>query len=163
FVLLGEIEVVVLALERQRAPIFAVLACEQLSRLDAGPEPLRGAAQLELRVDVELARDIHRSEEDIAELFGPALLRAEILLQLAELVEQLVVVARKRGIRDLVRLLDGVRHDRARRLLAVPRAVATQPLRQELQVEKGLLEALHAIGAPWTPSAEQPYRLRRCS
>src|SRR5207302_8475887 len=86
FVLLGEIEVVVLALERKRAPIFAVLACEQLGCFDARPKALRRAPQLELRVDVELARHVDRGKEDIAELFGPALLRAEILLQLAQLV-----------------------------------------------------------------------------
>src|SRR5439155_2327234 len=56
--------------------------------------------------------------------------------QVAELVEQLRVVAGERGIRDLVRLLDRVRDDGRRRLLPIPGAVAAQPLRQPLQLEK---------------------------
>ena len=64
--------------------------------------------------------------------------------QVAELVEQLRVVVRKRRVGDLVGLLDGVRHDRARRLLAVPGTLAAQPLGQQLQLEEGLLQALHA-------------------
>jgi len=49
--------------------------------------------------------------------------------QVSELVEQLRVVSRERGVGDLVRLLDGVRDDRLRRLLAIPRALAAQSLR----------------------------------
>src|SRR5581483_7068770 len=60
--------------------------------------------------------------------------------EVAELVEQLLVVTGERGVRDLVGLLDRVRHDRLRRLLAIPRAVAAQPLCQPLQVEERLLE-----------------------
>jgi hypothetical protein len=60
--------------------------------------------------------------------------------QVAKLVEQLGVVVGERGIRNLVRLLDGVRDDRARVLLAVPRTVAAKPLCQLLKVEKGLCE-----------------------
>ena len=59
--------------------------------------------------------------------------------QIAELVEELLVVAGERGICDLVGLLDRMRDDRARRLLAVPRAVAAQPLGQPLQVEERLV------------------------
>src|SRR5207248_2184735 len=61
--------------------------------------------------------------------------------QIAELVEQLRVVLGQRCIRDFIRLLDRVRHDRARGLLAVPRAIAAQPLGQLLQLEKGLCQA----------------------
>jgi hypothetical protein len=60
--------------------------------------------------------------------------------QVPQLIEQLRVVARERGVRDLVRLLDRMRDDRLRRLLAVPRAIAAQALRQALQVEKCVCE-----------------------
>jgi hypothetical protein len=56
--------------------------------------------------------------------------------QVAELVEELLVVSRERGVRDLVRLLDGVRDDRPLGLLAIPRAVTAQPLRECLQLEQ---------------------------
>ena len=56
--------------------------------------------------------------------------------EVAELVEQLLVVAGERRVRDLVGLLDRVRDDRRRGLLAVPGAVAAQALRQALQLEK---------------------------
>ncbi len=46
--------------------------------------------------------------------------------QVAELVEQLGAVAGVGGVGDFVRLLDGVRDDRSRRLLAIPGALATQ-------------------------------------
>ena len=60
--------------------------------------------------------------------------------QVAELVEQLRVVARERRVGDLVGLLDGVRHDRARGLLAVPGAVAAQALGQLLELEERPVE-----------------------
>ena len=60
--------------------------------------------------------------------------------QVAELVEQLGRVARLGGVRDLVGLLDGVRDDRPRRLLAVPGAVAAQAPRQLLQLFERLRE-----------------------
>ena len=46
--------------------------------------------------------------------------------QVTELVGELRVVTGDRRVGDLVRLLQRVRHDRARSLLAVPRAVAAQ-------------------------------------
>jgi hypothetical protein len=54
--------------------------------------------------------------------------REEVDLEehVAELVEQLGVVARVRGGGQLIRLLDRVRDDRALVLLAVPRAVLAQ-------------------------------------
>ena len=71
---------------------------------------------------------------DLGEAALAALLhqeREEIDLEqhVAELVEQLGVVTAVRGRRQLVRLLDRVRHDRALVLLAVPRALAPQPAR----------------------------------
>jgi hypothetical protein len=62
--------------------------------------------------------------------------------QVAELVLQLGVVAGKRGIRDLVRLLDRMRDDRLRRLNPVPRAVAPEALRQALEIEKSCCECV---------------------
>ncbi len=135
-----------------------------LLALDAIPVLLHAPRRLGLDVaeDVrvapdELLVDQPRRLREVALALLLEQKREEVDLeqQVTELVEQLVVVAGERRIGDLVRLLDRVRHDRARRLLAVPRAVAAQPLRQQLQVEKGLLEALHAIGLPWTPSAAE--------
>jgi hypothetical protein len=55
--------------------------------------------------------------------------RQEIDLEqhVAQLVEQLRVVTGVRRIGKLVGLLDGVRHDRALVLLAIPGALAPQP------------------------------------
>ena len=68
--------------------------------------------------------------------------REEVRLeeQVADLVEQLRVVAGERGVRDLVGLLDGVRHDRARGLLAVPGALAPEPLGQLLELDERVRE-----------------------
>ncbi len=82
---------------------------------------------------------------DLLEIPRSALLeqeREEVDLEeeVAELVEQLLVVPGERRVGDLVGLLDGVRHDRARGLLAVPRALATQPLGQLLEVDERLGE-----------------------
>jgi hypothetical protein len=84
---------------------------------------------------------------DLREVTGAALLEqqrqeTDLEEQIAELVEQLRVVGRERGVGDLVRLLDRVRDDCLRRLLAIPRALAAQPLRQRLKLEKGLREPL---------------------
>jgi hypothetical protein len=63
--------------------------------------------------------------------------------QVAELVEQLLVVARERGVGDLVGLLDRVRDDRPLVLLAIPRAVAAQALGERLQLDECLREATY--------------------
>ena len=84
--------------------------------------------------------------------------------QVAELVEQLLVVAGERGVGDLVRLFDGVRNDGGRGLLAIPRALAAQALRQGLEREEGLRKALHvsqwssarASSASWSSPACNP-------
>jgi hypothetical protein len=49
---------------------------------------------------------------------------------IAELVEKLRVVARLRGVGELVGLLDGVGNDRPLVLLAVPGALTPQPARE---------------------------------
>src|SRR3954453_9937453 len=68
---------------------------------------------------------------DLGEVAGAALLeqqREEVDLEedVAELVEELAVVAALGGVGELVGLLERVRHDRALVLLAVPRALAAQ-------------------------------------
>ena len=75
---------------------------------------------------------------DLREVAGPALLeqqRQEVDLEqdVAELVEQLGVVAALRGVGQLVGLLDRVRDDRALVLLAVPRALDAQPARDRVE------------------------------
>ena len=56
--------------------------------------------------------------------------------QIAKLVQLLVRVAGEDGIGDLVGLLERVGNDRGRRLLTVPRTLATQAFGQFLQVEE---------------------------
>ena len=90
---------------------------------------------------------------------GAALLeqeREEVHLEehVAELVEQLRVVVAVRGGGELVRLLDGVRDDRALVLLAVPGALAPQPAGQRVEardrgrdaVRPARLRARHRAG-----------------
>jgi hypothetical protein len=85
----------------------------------------------------ELVVDPRRDRREVA---GPPLLeqeREEVRLEeeIAELVLELRVVAGERCVGDLVGLFDGVRDDRARRLLAVPGTVAAQALGQLLKPE----------------------------
>ena len=66
---------------------------------------------------------------DLGERAGPALLeqqREEVDLEqdVAELVDQLGVVATVGGVGELVGLLDRMRNDRTLVLLAIPRALA---------------------------------------
>ena len=73
---------------------------------------------------------------------GAALLeqqREEVDLEehVAELVAQLGVVAGVGGVGQLVGLLDGVGHDRALVLLAVPRALAPQAAGELVQAGDG--------------------------
>ena len=65
----------------------------------------------------------------LLEVTGAALLEeqgkeVDLKEEVAQLVEQLGVVVRECSVRHLVCLLDGVRNDRARGLLAVPGTVA---------------------------------------
>src|SRR5207253_1148606 len=55
--------------------------------------------------------------------------------QVAELVDELRVVPGEGRVRHLVGLLDGVRDDRAHRLLAVPRALTAQALGELLELD----------------------------
>jgi len=86
------------------------------------------AARDRLEVAAPLLREQEGEEVDLEE-------------EVAELVEELLGRARDRGVGDLVRLLDGVRDDRPRRLLPVPGAVAAKPLGQPLEVEERVGEA----------------------
>src|SRR6185437_7293049 len=56
--------------------------------------------------------------------------------QVAELIEQLGVVALLGRVRYLIGLLDGMRHDRACRLLAIPGTISPQPLCELLELEQ---------------------------
>ena len=90
--------------------------------------PRRVAEHVRVAADQLLA---HRSAT-VGQVARAALLeqqRQEVDLEqhVAELVEQLGVVARVRGVGQLVGLLDRVRDDRALVLLAVPGALAPQP------------------------------------
>ena len=92
---------------------------------------------------------VHRARDRL-EVAGAALgeeQRQEVRLEqeVAELVQQLRVVARERGVGDLVGLLDGVRHDRALGLLAVPRAVAAQALGQLLELDQRVGERHYPV------------------
>src|SRR4029077_20108957 len=73
----------------------------------------------------------------------------DLVQEIAELVEQLVGPARVRRVRDLVRLLARVRHDRLGRLLAVPGTVAAQAFRQLLQLEERVRERQAARASAW--------------
>jgi hypothetical protein len=116
-----------------------------LLALDPLPVLLHALARLRLDVaeDVRMAADEllvdqprRRLEASLPPLLEQQREEVDLEEQVAELVEQLRVVARERGIRDLVRLLDRVRDDRALGLLAVPGALAAQPLRQRLELEQ---------------------------
>src|SRR5262249_33393773 len=88
FLLLGLVEVAVLLVGRQAAPIFPCCAGGALGLLDAGDEAAGRAPELELGVGVQPPRDVHAGEEKVAELLGTALVRArvQLRLQLGELV-----------------------------------------------------------------------------
>ena len=80
-----------------------------------------------LEVALPLLLEQEREEVDLEE-------------QVAELVEELLGPVGERRVSDLVGLLDRVRHDRPRRLLAVPGAVAPQALGQLLEIEERVRE-----------------------
>ena len=99
--------------------------------------------------DLHVAEDVRVAADELlaavlgdgAEVAGAALLeqqRQEVHLEqdVAELVEQLGVVAGVRGVGELVGLLDGVRHDRALVLLAVPRALDAQAARELVEAAR---------------------------
>ena len=123
-------------------PLAALLL--GLDLLPARANPARGL-RLGLAEDVRVAPDelgVH-SARDRLEVAVSLLLEQEgeeidLEEQVAELVEQLRGIAARRGVSDLVGLLDRVRHDRERGLLAIPGAVAAQPPRQLLQLDERL-------------------------
>ena len=99
-----------------------------------------------LEVALALLLEEQREEVDLEE-------------EVAELVEQLVGPVGERRVRDLVRLLDRVRHDRPRRLLAVPGTVPAQAFRQLLQLEERVRER-QAATARWRRGAGRGRRRR---
>ena len=106
----------------------------QLRRTAAAPSTCDVAEDVRVAADQLLGAVVG----DRGEVAGAALLeqqREEVHLEehVAELVEQLRVVAAVRRVGELVGLVDGVGDDRALVLLAVPRAVAAQPPRQLVQ------------------------------
>src|SRR3954452_19005427 len=106
-----------------------------LGALDLVPvaQDLAGGLGGGVAEDVRMAADQLRAAVlgDVGHVAGAALLeqqRQEVHLEedVAELVEQLGVVAGVRRVGELVGLLDGMRDDRALVLLAVPRALQPQ-------------------------------------
>ena len=96
-----------------------------------------GMPRDELRVDatshlLEIARTPFGQEQGEKEALEE---------QIAELVEQLGVIAGKRCVSNLVGLFDGVRHDRPRRLNAVPRALSAKLLGELLELDERLGQA----------------------
>jgi len=88
-------------------------------------DPARGA----LEVALAPLREQQREEVDLEK-------------EVAELVEELGVIALLSRVRDLVGLLDRVGNDRADRLLAVPGTIAAQPLRELFELEQRVEEGL---------------------
>ena len=96
---------------------------------------------------------------DAAEVAGVSLLEQQgeeedLKEDVAELVEELRVVAAVGGVGELVGLLDGVGDDRALVLLAVPGALAAQAARD-------LVEALESGGCAHARRATAPGERRR--
>src|SRR5207253_3013503 len=97
----------------------------------AGSTCLRNAEDMGVAADefvVNAPRD--RFEILAAPLTQQQREKVDLEQEVAELVGELRVVTADRRIRDLIGLLDGVRHDRALRLLSIPGAVTAEPLGQ---------------------------------
>jgi hypothetical protein len=137
------------------------LVAALLLALELLPAPLDRARRVELGVaeDVRVAPDELLVDPlgDGGEVAGALLVEQkgeEIRLEeeVAELVEELVVVAGHGRVRDLVRLLDRVRNDGLRRLAPVPRALAAEPLGQLLESEERVGEVAPGDhGASYSP------------
>src|SRR5215212_648075 len=124
-----------------------------LAGLDAVPIAQDGARGLRLGVaeHVRVAADEllaavlgHRGQVALAALLEQQRQEMHLEEHVAELVEQLGVVAALGGVGELVGLLDGVRDDRTLVLLAVPRAVAPQPARQLVEAADGRGDVVRA-------------------
>src|SRR5436190_458970 len=152
-----------LARDKQRRQRLRDVVEDALAALVLALDPLPVRAHPSRRLGLDLPEDVrvalHELRVDRArrllEVAGAALLQEqgeEVALeeQVAELVEELCVVAAQRRVGDLVGLLDGVRDDRLRRLLAIPRAIASQPLCQRLQLDERVGER-PARGQPTAP------------
>jgi len=114
----------------------------RLDPLPVLPHPAR-RSRLDLAEDVRVTADELLVDPPRHGLERPGLSllqeqREEVRLEqkVPELVLELFVVSRERGVGDLVGLLDRVRDDRLRRLLAIPRAIAPQALGQALEIEE---------------------------
>ena len=141
-----------------------------LDRLPALADPARGA-RVDVSEDVRVAPNelrVHVAGDGL-EVPLPTLLeqeRQEIDLEeeVAELPVQCFPVIDEGGVRDLVGLLDGVRNDRAFRLLAIPGTLPAQLPSELLEVEKRLRQAHRRdpTGSRWElrapPAARSPRR-----
>jgi hypothetical protein len=144
---------------QERGEVLGDMVEDPLPVLLVGLEPLPVLAhppcrsRLDIAKDVRVARDQllvdlprDRSEVTAALLFEQQ--RQEIGLEeeVAEFVLELRRVTEQRGVRDLVGLLDRVRDDGSRRLLAVPRTVTPKAFGELLQLEECVRE-LFPLGA----------------
>src|SRR5262249_16937566 len=86
--------------------------------------------------------------------------------QIAELVEELSRLLGRCRVGDLVRLVGRVRDDRPRGLLSVPRAIASEPARQLLELDerlrKGHVTELWSCSSGWSRAARSPPRTSPC-
>ena len=98
---------------------------------------------------VNRARD--RLEVAVAPLLEQQRQEVDLEEKVSELAVQRLGIVRQSGVGDLVRLLERVRHDRDRGLLAIPRALAAKVPSQVLEVEKRLGEA-HGARRYWVVS-----------
>ena len=107
----------------------------------------------------QLLGDVARDRLEVARAALGEEQREEVRLeeQVAELVEQLRVVARERRVRDLVGLLDRVRHDRPLGLLAIPGTFAAQALRQLLELDERVGKS-HPDRATWSSGSRSRER-----
>ena len=117
----------------------AALIVSQLSstslrrtRLDVGEDVRMAADQL---LD-DVAGDVVDVERLVGVLSGDPRVEHHLEQQVTELLAQVVAVAGLDRLDRLVGLLDEVAHQRLVRLLAVPGALATQPVHHRDQVEQ---------------------------
>src|SRR5204862_4073804 len=120
---------------------------------------LTGVRDLHVPEDVRMAADelLAAVLRDLREVARAALLEQqgeEVDLEedVAELVDELAVVAAVGGVGELVGLLDRVRHDRALVLLAVPRALPPQAPREVVEAAERVDDLLAGHGGEATAS-----------